>query len=319
MRVVVDCNGAPSVDPKGNIDKLTDSGMLVRDEAEFLKGLVRLATPTNRIPASARVTSPRFRLHVTVASARWVLALLGAVTHVGRAPSSTLPCCLLPRWVWHEGLELGMIGLFQLFSVSRTDYLLGWYSDHGCALGGLRADLSEAVTVDPSPPAGDRHALLDFEDEWRKCRCQVNPRGVDTGHRHQRDGSRGRGHGTRGCGGAGRRRGAGQEVLPGAGVAGGCRLRRRCGLPGGAAGTSGLGVHDYLRYRGHVGCVGLGVGSAPGSGRHRCCPCRVHRSWSRRGEVFPDAGGVFHQCRGRGTGAGHGSRSQKLRLVCLVQ
>jgi hypothetical protein len=113
MRVVVDCNGAPSVDPKGNIDKLTDSGMLVRDEAEFLKGLVRLATPTNRIPASARVTSPRFRLHVTVASARWVLALLGAVTHVGRAPSSTLPCCLLPRWVWHEGPELGMIGLFN--------------------------------------------------------------------------------------------------------------------------------------------------------------------------------------------------------------
>lgn len=58
MRVVVDCNGAPSVDPKGNIDKLTDSGMLVRDEAEFLKGLVRLATPTARTPASARVTSP---------------------------------------------------------------------------------------------------------------------------------------------------------------------------------------------------------------------------------------------------------------------
>jgi hypothetical protein len=57
-RVVVDCNGAPSVDSKGNIDKLTDSGMLVRDEAEFLKAWSGLATPTARTPASARVTSP---------------------------------------------------------------------------------------------------------------------------------------------------------------------------------------------------------------------------------------------------------------------
>jgi hypothetical protein len=77
MRVVVDCNGAPSVDPKGNIGKLTNSGMLVRDEVEFLKGLVRLSNTNGSHPGISTCDESRFWLHVTVASACWVLALLG--------------------------------------------------------------------------------------------------------------------------------------------------------------------------------------------------------------------------------------------------
>ena len=76
-RAVVDCNGQPSADPKGNIDKLTNSGMLVRDEVEFLKGLVRLSNTNGSHPGISTSDESRFRLHVTVASARWVLALLG--------------------------------------------------------------------------------------------------------------------------------------------------------------------------------------------------------------------------------------------------
>ena len=76
-RAVVDCNGQPSTDPKGNIDKLTNSSMLVRDEAEFLKGLVRLSNTNGSHPGISTSDESLFRLHVTVASARWVLALLG--------------------------------------------------------------------------------------------------------------------------------------------------------------------------------------------------------------------------------------------------
>jgi protein required for attachment to host cells len=76
-RAVVACNGQPSADPKGNIDKLTNSSILVKDEAEFLKGLVRLSNTNGSHPGISTSDESRFRLHVTVASARWVLALLG--------------------------------------------------------------------------------------------------------------------------------------------------------------------------------------------------------------------------------------------------
>lgn len=70
-------NCRPSVDPKGNIDKLTNSGMLGQDEAQFLKGLAGLSNTNGSHPGISTSDESLFRLHATVASARWVLALLG--------------------------------------------------------------------------------------------------------------------------------------------------------------------------------------------------------------------------------------------------
>src|SRR6266536_2064886 len=66
------------------------------------------------------------------------------------------------------------------------------------------------------------------------------PGGVDTGHRHQGR-SRAHGHEARGCGRARRRRGPGQELLPGARVAGG-RRPVRAPRPGPAGGGQ---MSDY--------------------------------------------------------------------------
>lgn len=78
--------GKSSRDPRGNIDKLTNSRMLGTDEAQFLKGLAGLSNTKGSHPGISSSDEALFRLHVTVASARWVLALLGTVTCTNAAP-----------------------------------------------------------------------------------------------------------------------------------------------------------------------------------------------------------------------------------------
>lgn len=74
-RVASDRVGQPSGDPKGNIDKLSNSGVMTRDEAQFFKGLINLSNTKGSHPGTSTSDEALFRLHTTVASARWILAL----------------------------------------------------------------------------------------------------------------------------------------------------------------------------------------------------------------------------------------------------
>ena len=75
---------------------------------------------------------------------------------------------------------------------------------------------------------------------------------------------------------------------------GGCRPRRRCGLPGGAADTSGLGMLDHLQH----GITSATPGSAKGLHLVVTDIEAARAELADRGaevsDVFHDVGGVFH-------------------------
>ena len=71
------------------------------------------------------------------------------------------------------------------------------------------------------------------------------------------------------------RRGPGQGLLQGAGVAAGRRLHRQRGLPGGAADPARLSLLGDHWHRDQLGRAGLGAGPESGRGRHRRGPGRI--------------------------------------------
>jgi hypothetical protein len=74
------------------------------------------------------------------------------------------------------------------------------------------------------------------------------------------------GHQARTSGPARLRRGSREGVLRDAGLAAGCRLRRRQGVPGGPLDSAGVALLGHLRFRSRVGRSGLS--GRPASRRH---------------------------------------------------
>lgn len=75
-RACAEKTGKAGRDPKGCVDRLVNAKVLTNDEAQMIKGLVGISNTNGPHPGLSNAAEALFRLHVVVATVRWLLAIV---------------------------------------------------------------------------------------------------------------------------------------------------------------------------------------------------------------------------------------------------